>query len=405
MLSAQQAPRTVPANPQVYLITVGQGAQVWEKFGHNALWFYDPAAGIDTAFNWGTFSFEQPGFLRRFLTGDTRYWVEGYPGQLLIDYYKRSDRGVVVQRLNFTPEQARKAYEFALWNAREENKYYRYDYFRDNCSTRVRDVIDYALGGALKAATATDRLPWTYRSESVRLVHDLKLTQLGIDVALGEPADQSLSTWEDMFIPMRMRDALRVVGIPRGANVAAAPLVAEERVLYQSREYRERATVPRLWIPYLIVGLLLAAELLVVGRVGERSPAADRAFRIEAAIWAFLTGLLGLVLLLAWTSTQHVFWYRNENLLLLNPLALWLAVLAVMSLRRERWTRTAAITAALVAMLSGIALILNGLPGFTQDNLPIILLLLPPHFAVASGLWRRTVLRPRSAVGVASPTR
>jgi cytochrome bd-type quinol oxidase subunit 2 len=178
-------------------------------------------------------------------------------------------------------------------------------------------------------------------------------------------------------------------------------------VLYQSRKYGERANMPRLWIPYLIVGLLLAAGLLVVGRVGERASAADKAFRIEAAIWAFLTGLLGLVLLLAWTTTQHVFWYRNENLLLLNPLALWLAVLAVMSLRRDRWTRPAAITAVLVAMLSAVALIVKGLPGegFPQHNLPIILLFLPPHFALAFGLWRRTVLRPRAVVGAASPTR
>lgn len=390
LLSAQNPPRRVQTNPRVYLITVGQGAHVWEKFGHNALWFYEPAAGIDTAFNWGIFDFEQPGFLRRFLTGDTRYWVEGYPGRPLIDYYRRSDRGVVVQRLNFTPEQARKAYEYALWNARDENKYYRYDYFRDNCSTRVRDVIDYALDGALKAATPNDRLPRTYRSESVRLVHDLKLTQVGIDVALGESADRPLSTWEDMFIPMRMRDALRVVSVPRSTGGAAAPLVAEERVLYQSRTHRERESVPRLWIPYLIVGLLLAAEFLVVGRVGQRSTVADKVFRIEVAIWAFLTGLLGLVLLLAWTTTQHVFWYRNENLLLLNPLALWLAVLALLSLRRERWARAAAITAVLVAMLSALALVLKGLPWFAQDNVPIILLLLPPHFAVAFGLWRRT---------------
>jgi hypothetical protein len=375
---------------RVYLITVGQGAPVWEKFGHNALWFFDPATGIDEAYNWGVFDFNQPHFLQRFLTGDTKYWVEQYPGMLLLDYYKRSDRGVVIQRLNFTPEQARKALNFARWNAREENKYYRYDYFRDNCSTRVRDVIDLALGGVLKARTAPIRSSYTYRSESVRLVDDLKFTQLGIYTALGEPADRRLSLWEVMFIPMRMRDIvrrMRVVG-PAGT---AIPLVAEERTLYESKDFHERSDVPKLWIPYLVVGLLLGAEFAAVGRARGRSSFVEKVFRIEVIAWAILTGILGLILLLAWTSTRHVFWFRNESLLMLNPLSLWLAVVALVSMRRPRYTRATAILAITVATFSCLALLLKALPGFTQNNIALILLLLPPQLAIALGLSRRAL--------------
>jgi hypothetical protein len=377
-------------NPRVYLITVGQGEPVWEKFGHNALWFFDENAGIDEAYNWGVFDFKQPHFLQRFLTGDTKYWVEQYPGRLLLDYYKRSDRSIVVQRLNFSPEQARNALAFSRWNARDENKYYRYDYFRDNCSTRLRDVIDLALAGVLKAGTASIRTTYTYRSESVRLVDDLKFTQLGIYTALGEPADRSLSLWEDMFIPMRMRDVvrgMRVVG-PAGTPI---PLVAEERVLYQSKQFHERTDVPKLWIPYLVVGLLLGAEFAAVGgaRRGARSSVVEKVFRVEVIVWAIVTGILGLILLLAWTSTRHVFWFRNENLLLLNPLSLWLAATVVVSMRRPSYTRAAAILAITVAALGCLALLVKALPGFTQDNIPLILLLLPPHVAIALGLWRR----------------
>jgi uncharacterized protein DUF4105 len=387
-LSAQNIPRTVQANPQVFLITIGEGEYYWEKFGHNAIWFYDPDRGIDVAFNWGVFDFTSPGFLRRLLIGNALYAVEGVPGPAFIEAYRSYDRTVVLQRLNLTPEQARKAYEFSLWNAREENKYYRYDYFRDNCSTRVRDVIDLALGGALKARTANMRLGGTYRLETVRLVDDMKLTQFGIDVALGQPADRRLTLWEDMFVPSTVRDAARSMTVPISGG-RAAPLVAEERVYYESRAHRERRDFPKLWIPYLVVGLLLGAELFAVGWAGQRSRVADKIFRIEVAAWALLTGLLGLVLLLAWMITQHVFWYHNENLLLLNPLSLSLAVLAALSAWRTRWTRRAAIVAVIVAMLSALALIVKALPVFPQDNIPVILLLLPPHFAVAYGLWRR----------------
>ena len=379
-------------SPRVYLITVGQGEPVWEKFGHNALWFFDDATGIDEAYNWGMFDFNQPHFLQRFLTGDTKYWVEKYPGVWLINVYKQYDRSIVVQRLNFSPEQARNALAFSRWNASDENKYYRYDYFRDNCSTRLRDVIDLALAGALRASSAPIRTTYTYRSESVRLVDDLKFTQLGIYTALGEPADRSLSLWEDMFIPMRMRDVVRgtrVVG-PAGTPI---PLVAEERVLYQSKQFHERTDMPKLWIPYLVVGLLLGAEFAAVGQARRRSTVIEKVFSIEVIVWAIISGILGLILLLAWTSTRHVFWFRNENLFLLNPLSLWFAATVVVSMRRPKYTRAAAILAVTIAAFGCLALLVKALSGFTQDNIPLILLLLPPQLAIALGLWRRAFPR------------
>ena len=383
-----ESPQRTASVPRVYLITVGLGQEVWEKFGHNALWFVDDATGLDEAYNWGVFDFNQPHFLQRFLTGDTKYWVEQYPGRLLIDYYRRSDRTVVVQRLNFTPAQTERALAYSRWNARNENKFYRYDYFRDNCSTRVRDVIDRALGGALKTATSTTRTRYTYKSESVRLTDDLKFTQLGIYTALGEPADRELSLWELMFIPMRMRDVIRAQRVV-GANGTSQPLVTQERVLYESRAHHERATAPRLWLAYLVIGLLLGAEFAAVGGVRNRPRLSDRVFRVEVVVWSVLTGLLGLVLLLAWTTTRHVFWYRNENLLVLSPLALWLALVVILSFRRPRYARAAVTTASVIALLAVLALAAKLIPGFTQQNVALIVLVLPAQLAIAAGLRRR----------------
>ncbi|MEX2180382.1 MAG: DUF4105 domain-containing protein [Gemmatimonadaceae bacterium] len=372
---------------QVYLVTIGQGEYVWEKFGHNALWFVDPGAGVDIAYNWGMFDFNQPQFLQRFLTGDTRYWVEAYPGQALVDHYQRTNRTITLQRLNFTPDQARRAYQFSQWNAREENKYYRYDYFRDNCSTRLRDVIDLATGGAFRTAARRMPVPHSFRSESLRLVDDLPFTQFGIDLALGRPADREITLWDAMFVPMRMRDAVRLVQIPRG-NVTV-PLVAQERVVFEGTAHVERTSAPALWLPYLLIGLLLAAELFSVGHVGARSRVVDVIYRTEVALWAFVTGLLGLILLLAWAGTQHVFWFRNENLLLANPLSLFLALAALLSVWKPRFARGASAAAIVIAALGVVALALKVIPGSPQDNLPVILLLLPPHVAIAAGLWQR----------------
>ena len=95
--SAQTQPSASSADSlEVFLVSMGPGNEVWEKFGHNALIVVDRATGIQAAYNYGIFDFNQPRFLQRFLTGDTRYWVESYPGQLLLDYYRKEDRTVVV---------------------------------------------------------------------------------------------------------------------------------------------------------------------------------------------------------------------------------------------------------------------------------------------------------------------
>jgi hypothetical protein len=187
---------------------------------------------------------------------------------------------------------------------------------------------------------------------------------------------------------MRMRDALNGIQLRDSAG-ATKPRVAREQVLYQSRAPQERPTIPRLWIPYLIIGLLLAIELFVMGWIGGRHPILEKIFRFEVGVWGMIAGLLGAIVLAAWALTEHVFWFRNENLLLFNPLSLFLAALAPLSIWRPRFTRAAAIVAiVIVAMLGAIALLAKGLP-WSQENLALIALMLPPHFAVAYHLWLR----------------
>ena len=386
-LVAQSREPAARSSLQVYHVVIGQGAHYWEKYGHNMLWFHDPAAGIDVAYNWGTFDFQSPDFLQRQLVGDPIYWVDTVQGTWVIQAYARTDRTVTLQRLNFTAAQARRALDHARQQALPQNRNYRYDYYRDNCSTRVRDVIDYAVGGALKRATAGTRVKVTYRGETLRLLDDMALTQLGTHVALGRPADRLLTVWETMFIPMRMRDAMRLVRIP-GPGGAQVPLVAQERVAYESPRHRDRGSVPALWIPYLVIGLLLGVEFLAIAGIGRRARAADVVFRVETALFALLAGVFGLVLVLAWTTTRHVFWYRNENLLLLNPLSLFLAVLALLSIWKPRYARPAAIIAVIGAALAIVAALAKLIPG-SQNNLALICLLLPAHLAIAHSLWSR----------------
>ncbi|MDQ3207872.1 MAG: DUF4105 domain-containing protein, partial [Gemmatimonadota bacterium] len=122
-------------------MTMGPGKAVWERFGHNAIWIHDPVQGTDKAYNYGLFDLRQENFLVRFLQGRMWYWMQGFPAQSYVELYRRANRSVWVQELEMPPQSRRELQNFLEWNERPENRFYHYDYYRDNCSTRVRDAL------------------------------------------------------------------------------------------------------------------------------------------------------------------------------------------------------------------------------------------------------------------------
>jgi hypothetical protein len=370
---------------EVTLMTFGLGQEVFERFGHNALWIHDPANGTDVAYNWGLFSFSQPHFLQRFLTGDTKYWMGGEDARVMIAQYQALGRPITLQRLNMTPAQKLALRDFLRWNEQPENRYYRYDYFRDNCSTRLRDALDHALGGKLRAATDTIITPFTFRRESVRLTDGDRPIQTGIDIALGRPADAPLTMWESFFIPMRLRDAVRDLTLPIGPNGAPVPLVAEERHVAPfpgTTLVPELATAPRLVWRLLFVGVGFALTLAVIRIMAISRRGAAWGFALVASAYSLLCGVIGVILVLAWTMTRHVFWAWNENVLQVSPLSLALVVLVPLALLRGRATQAARVVATTILLLSAIGALFALLPG-GQENRAIVALFLPVHLVMA----------------------
>jgi hypothetical protein len=393
------------AELEISLVTFGPGEEVFERFGHNAIWVHDAARGIDLAYDWGNFSFRQPRFLERFLTGETRYWMEGKDALGMLDFYRRIGRPITIQRLALTPAQRLALRDFLIWNAQPEHMYYRYDYFVDNCSTRLRDALDRVLGGALRAATDTVRTPFTYRRESVRLTDGDRPIQTGIDIALGRPADVPLTLWQSFFIPMRLRDAVRDVTVPLGPGGTPTRLVVEERALAPlpgAPVVEELATAPRLVWRLLAVGLVLAALVAGVRVMAVSRRGAVWGLALVASAWSLLCGAIGAILLLAWTATRHVFWAWNENLLQASPLSLLLVVLVPLALLRGRGERATRILAAFVAGVATFGAMMSILPG-GQENRAIVALFLPVHLALAWALWVRPVAPARP--GGAAPAR
>ena len=371
----------------VYVMTMGPGDLVWERFGHNAIWIQDPGRGTDDVYNWGMFSFQQENFLLRFIRGEMLYWMQPFDVRATVAAYERDQRSVWVQELNLTPAERRELREFLDWNERPENAFYRYDYYRDNCSTRVRDAIDRVLGGRILQQTEALPTGETYRSHTRRLTASDIPTYSGLLLGLGQPVDREISAWEEMFLPLKLAEHLRMITTLDEAG-REVPLVRSEEVVHAAPPRAIPDAPPSRVTGYLLVGLLIGGVLLLLGRHAGSRRWAGYAFGGVASLWALLTGTAGLILMGLWLFTDHTAAYRNENLLHFSPLALALVVLVPLAAVGNR--RVAALTlrlALVVAALSALGLILKVLPGMDQVNGELIALALPVHVALAASLW------------------
>jgi uncharacterized protein DUF4105 len=384
------------SNLTVYLLTFGMGDAVWERFGHNAIWIKDRTRGTDVTYNWGMFDFNQSHFLRRFLTGDTRYWMEAIDLPPMVRYYRQRNRSILSQELNLSPAQRLKLQQFVEWNALPQNKFYRYDYYRDNCSTRLRDAIDHAMSGQLQLATVTRMTSETYRWHTQRLMKGDIPLYTGVTLALGHPADKPLSMWEEMFLPVRMANDFRTVRLADSTGTQF-PLVRSESALFTAGRQPEPSAPPTYFPWFVAAGILVAGVMIALVRSAEGGHrVAYFAATAMATLWSLVAGLGGTVLVIVWLFTRHYFMSRNENLMHFDPLSLALVVLIPLSVYGLRGVSKALKLSAFVAALSLFGFVLQGIPFFDQKNGEIIGLALPINLAVWWTVYRLSTYRRTS---------
>jgi hypothetical protein len=363
------------AAPRIGVVTMQPGEIFWERFGHNAIVVDDPAAAGPVSYNFGYFDLEEPGFTSRFVRGAMQYMLVALPLEQDLAYYRQTGRGVSIQWLDLDPEVARELAPNWPINARPENARYGYDYFLDNCSTRVRDALDRALGGALQAQLSGDAGGLSFRGEAVRLARPARWMALGFDLGLGPRADTPLSRWQAGFVPMHLADGLRDLRLADGR-----PLVVSEHEILPHRIAPEPPPLPRRWWPHLLTGLALAGGALLLGRARPRALAA-----IALPFWV-ACATAGLLLAFLWCCTAHWAAWANHNLLLLSPLCL-LALPGGWRTARGRPPGPWFARARWLVAAGGLAALALQLLSAAQDNLPWIALLLPLHLALAVA-WR-----------------
>jgi len=340
---------------QISLVTFGPGKEVWALFAHNAIRVQ--TADIDLLYNFGYFDLDAPGFYWNYARGIMRYFAVPEDTTAAYDYYARIGRSIREQQLNIAPEQAALLAQHLQRLTEPDTRIYDYDYFFYNCSTRVRDLLNQAFDGQLRAALEPVPAQTTLRQEALRMVQGDLAVYLGLQLALGRPVDARINQWQAAFLPDNLAAQLALFDdqlLRSDVMLADGPQAADE-------------LRPK-YLLFAGFGLLTVMLILLPAVLSS-----DFWSRLGVRLWLLTSSAAGMVLLLLWCCTRHEPTFYNENLLLLLPtnLLLW----------RCRGSLLEKLAAWLL-LLGLIAALLLKLTPLTQFNHDLLLWLLPAQLAV-----------------------
>jgi hypothetical protein len=390
------APTPPPAEPpdplRVYVMTMGPGDHPFFRFGHNAIGIHDETEHTDRVYNFGTFKFDSPRLIFDFLGGRLNYWLSVSSLPRVISEYQRENRAITAQELNLTPDEKRELQAALVVNARPENRLYKYDYFLDNCSTRVRDAVDRVVKGQLHAA-ASQPGRMTLRQHALRMTAQPLWLYLALDIVLGPKVDRPIDQWAEMFLPEELARGLGAARVPP----ANAPLVSAQADLLRADRPPPLAAPPAFGRRFFGVGLAVGFLFAGLGRAGRRSRAARVTVGILTALWGLAVGFIGCFLVYVWLFTDHVVAHRNQNILICAPWAIALLVLGIgVAMGRPGATRKAFALAAAALGAALVAIALKAGIVAHQENGALIAFFFPAWAGVTAALLQ---LRYATALG------
>ena len=301
-----QSPR-LSAESEVSMVTILPGDPVYSMFGHSALRVHDPVRGIDRLYNYGTFDFSDPFFIPKFAYGHLRYFLSVVPYQRALRAYEQQRRPVLEQTLRLTRAQRTALFRVLQTNARPENRYYQYVFFFDNCSTRVRDALEQALGDAVQFADRPHP-DASFRQMLDPYAANLPLVDLSFDLALGTPADRRPTPREAHFLPMYLFEAFEHATVRTGDSTR--PLVARTDTTRWIAGYQ---ATPSAFDWPLAAGWLVL--LLTLGWTGWQATTGRRPGTYGDALLLASVGVTGLLACFLWFVATYEVTEYNWNLL------------------------------------------------------------------------------------------
>lgn len=321
---------------RISLLTCTPGQELYSTFGHSALRLTDSLTGEDIIYNYGTFDFDDPGFYSKFTRGKLLYFVSVDRMENFIEAYKYEQRGITEQVLNLSCSEKQKLASALHENAKEENKYYKYDFVRDNCTTRLRDIVFKNANGSVITKDVRPGRGITFRN----LIHEYLdkghqyWSELGIDILLAKPIDKEISNSEAMFLPDYLLKGFDSTMIDK------KPLVSQTEEILAPTVQSDK---PALFSPFMIFTILF---LLVAGFSFVKG--SEGFFSVFDFILFFLTGSLGVLILFMWFGTDHQACRNNFNVIWAFPLHF---IIVFFIYRKWNWLRYYFLTTTIILLI------------------------------------------------------
>lgn len=312
---------------RITLLTCAPGEELYSTFGHTALRVTDTAAGTDYVFNYGTFEFG-PDFYVQFVRGKLLYYLSVENFYDFVAQYQWESRSIQEQVLQLSCEEKQKLYTALQTNARTENRYYRYDFLFDNCTTRARDIVARTSATPVAFQNILPNDIPTFRD----MIHTYLdrggqyWSKLGIDLLLGAKLDKQVTNQQSMFLPDYLLKGFDKAFV--SDTVGNQPLVSPPQTILPMPSPLNKGSLFR---PAIIFSFLL---LLVLALSLFKTKGAATALQVFDFLFFFILGLAGLLLLFMWFGTDHVVCRDNFNLLWALPTHV---VLAFFVHRKKQW--------------------------------------------------------------------
>lgn len=308
--TAKTLPETLSNSAKISVLTCGSGPDLYSLFGHTAVRISDPQQHFDVVFNYGTFDFNTPNFYLKFARGQLDYMLSVEQFNSFLAFYKYENRSVTEQILNLNPIQAQGIYNLLRANYTPENRYYKYDFFYNNCSTKILDIIQQGLKTQLQLPE-NKQLKQSFRNLIDPYLVLSPWGDLGIDIGLGLPADKALTLHETAFLPDYLLQLLtKTVLVSGGPNTK--PLVSKELHLFTASSASAEFS---LFHP-IALALLLLIITLVLSYFEWRS---NKWYWGYNALLFGLISFFGLFIIFLWFLTDHNATANNLNILWLLP--------------------------------------------------------------------------------------
>ena len=312
---------------RISLLTCTPGTELYSTFGHSALRVIDSIRNTDRVFNYGTFDFYDPAFITKFVKGKLLYFVDTSSLPHFMWEYEEYKRGVTEQVINLSCEEKQTMVAALDENIKEENKFYLYDFNYDNCTTRLRDILEKAAGKQLETKNILPKPGTTFR----HLIHvyldrgGQQWSKLGIDMLLGNPMDKKVTNREAMFLPDYLLMAFD------SSKLNGQPVVNEKTILLNYFEsYKTKSGIT----PFIVFGVLFLV-IAVLSFFTRKTW--NVFFKIFDFLFFTFLGLIGFLILFMWFGTDHAMCRNNFNILWALPTHL---PVAFMLLSKKRWVNS-----------------------------------------------------------------